>query len=515
MRRLLPLLLLAAVIACGDKKADDKTEKDLAKDAPDAAPEVAEIAAPELGVDNPAAFHYLYGKGDKEWKKAEPALKAKDWVTVAAAAEATLAKDPGHLDALHWLAVARAQQKQWDKVGEPLAKALAGDWLRFGPTLAADKDLAEFLATPHGAKLKAVADKLGEEFDRRAGKGLTLLGRKTQYRPPAKSGIQPVTSRAELYAFDPETQRYLRLTETGGRLVAWLPAPSGEQIAIVSVSKIALPADPKLLEQNAVSMAEVKVGVLPWPLTTAKLGEAKPKTKDAVFKDVRAVTVAWDVGDRLVVTTQAGKGRWELADPKPFAVDPVTGQAKAAKQAPVGVPAVTVTYDDVAVTSPTDVGVEADWGERDAASTFRIPQTQKTVSLPAGEAAARESFVVSPNKSRLVFATFADPCAEAEGERLASLYLVEAATGKLKHLGDGKGAFRARWLTEDWLAYEDDAGGLRLVDAAQGKETLRLASRGGLALTGVGAAPLGVSLCKKQKVAYEPLPPEGELPPEE
>jgi hypothetical protein len=514
MRRF--VCLLAFLAACGGKKEDGKPEGDKPAAVPDAAPVASEITLPPLGVDNPAALHYLYGKGAKDWEKADPAIKAKDWLTVIAAAEATLAKDPGHLDALHWLAVGRAQQKQWDKVGEPLVKTLAADWIRWGRALPEDKDLADFLGTPEGAKVKEAAQKLGEEFDRRSAKGLWLVGRKAQYRPPAKPGIQPVSLRSELYAFDPGLKRYLRLTETGGRLAAWLVAPSGEQIAYISVAKVAMPADAKLLETNPVSLSEVRVGVLPWPIVTAKPAE---KTKEAVLKDVRAVTLAWDVGDRLVVVTSQAKGRWDLEGDKPFAVDPVTGQAKAAKLAPSGVPTVTVTYDDVATSLPPDVGVEADWGERDAAATFRIPQTQKTITLPAGQAAARESVAVSPGKSRLVFATLADPCATEEGDKLASFYLVEAATGKLKHLGDGKGGFRARWLSDDWVAYEDDSGGLRLVDAAQGKETLRLSTKGGLSLVGVGAAPLGTSLCKKQKVVYEPppgdLPPEGELPPEE
>src|SRR5690349_18515059 len=58
----------------------------------------APLTVPPLGVDAVKKLNYTYGNAAKEYEKVTAAYKAKprDWAAIAAAAEATLAKDPDH-----------------------------------------------------------------------------------------------------------------------------------------------------------------------------------------------------------------------------------------------------------------------------------------------------------------------------------------------------------------------------------------------------------------------------------
>jgi hypothetical protein len=466
--------------------------------------EPGELAAPPLGVVAPEAWSYPFGKGEKAFAKAGELAKAKDWPGLQAATEATLAADAGHLDA-HWmLALALVAQKKYDAVGEHLAAVLAADVLKYGPELEKSAELAPYLASPQGAKAKQLLADLRVGFAAALKKGSLVVARRAGFRAPAKAGVVPVAPRAELFVLD-ETGRYLRLTHTGFALAAWLPSPSRDAVAYVSWNKAKLPEaaagdEPPLL-------AEARVGVL-------ALGALEAPQREAVFKDVRALAVGYDVGEKLSVETFAPEGRWGLRPAKAFVIDTTEGAAKPAKPPGEGVPRVVVSYDDVVATGPAPEGVEADFrADTAAASSFRLRSTQKTISLPPGESALRGSFVWSPKQARLAFATLADPCADKEADRLSSLYVVEAATGRLKHVDTGTSAWNPRWLDDDQLLYEDDKGGLRVYSAPDGRDTIQRAAKGGLALVGMGAAPLGARICKSKKQPYET--PEGAMPPEE
>jgi hypothetical protein len=142
------------------------------------------------------------------------------------------------------------------------------------------------------------------------------------------------------------------------------------------------------------------------------------------------------------------------------------------------------------------------------------------VSLPGGELAVRSSFAWSPAKGRLAFATAGDPCATKAADQQSSLYVVEAATGKLKHVDSGISSYGTRWLGEDSLVYEDDKGGLRVYDATAGKAVAKKEARAGVAFVGVSATPPGTRLCKTAPPApaASSAPgdePEGAMPPEE
>jgi hypothetical protein len=188
-------------------------------------------------------------------------------------------------------------------------------------------------------------------------------------------------------------------------------------------------------------------------------------------------------------------------------VDRSTGKtAKTSTPADLG-PRAVVSFDEATVEAPVP-GVEATWPD---ATTFTITASGKAVTVPDGAKAQRSTVAISPGGKRVAFATAADPC--AKDGAVPSLYAVDAATGQLRHILTAGSRFGARWLDDDRLAYEDDSGGVRLYDAAAGRELLRITDKGGLALRGLGAT--AKPLCKEEPLAVEvdtsgeaPLPPE-------
>src|SRR5262249_7362575 len=152
--------------------------------------------------------------------------KAKDWGGVRAACETALAKDPQHLDAHYLLATALAQSGDPASAVDHLVTALAGDYYKYAPALAAP-ELDAFRATPHGTAVAGLAEQLRDAYAKRIQNGLWLVGRRSAFKWPDKSGVQPSSSRGELYAYDRETKRYLRLTHTDHQVVGYIRAPSG------------------------------------------------------------------------------------------------------------------------------------------------------------------------------------------------------------------------------------------------------------------------------------------------
>jgi hypothetical protein len=137
--------------------------------------------------------------------------------------------------------------------------------------------------------------------------------------------------------------------------------------------------------------------------------------------------------------------------------------------------------------------VLTDWEDGDhGASAFRLERTRKTLTLPAGRAALRDSMRWSPSGMRLAFATrAADPCSADPDKRRAALYVAEAATGRLRELAAGEGPLEPAWLGDSRLAFVDRAGGgpaVRVRDVDAETEAARLVTAGGVT-TGLLAAP--------------------------
>lgn len=500
MKRLVIAIVLGVVgvAGCGDDKKGTKETAEKPAELP-------ELTMPALGVDSVKKMNYVYGEGAKAYAKVLEAYKKKDWPTVITTAQETLAKDAGHLEAHRVLGTALAQTGDAAGATEHLLAALAGDFVRWGAKLPEDKELTEYLATPHGKALLAMHLEMKAAVEKAIRGGVWLVGRRSTFKWPAKSGA--ASTRAELYAWDEASKRFFPVTHTSHQLAAWLPSPNGAEIALVGYEKVALPDPPTIRA---------------W-VETIDAKTFETVTARSTFKNVRALAVYWGDGGQLLVDTFKAVGRWALAPEATFSIDASTG--KAAKSAAAPDPTsgrALVSLDETLVSGPTK-GIALTPSPTDPAliTEIRLESSGRTISIPESGLGDASVPRANPSGTRAAFATWVDPCGTGDAAK-PSLYVADAKSGQLKHLLTADSRFNLAWLTDDRLVYEDGSGGLRIWDATTGREATKIAEKTGLGLSGVSASPKPI--CRKEPLAdvetddgSEPEPaPEGDpLPPEE
>ncbi|HEU0031788.1 MAG TPA: hypothetical protein VFQ53_14220 [Kofleriaceae bacterium] len=490
------LTALLSVGACG-KKADTPKAKDDAAKGPTAAP----LAMPTSGVEAIRRMNFTYGsEGSDAYRKALVAYKAKphDWAGVKTHCETALAKDGAHIGA-HWLyGLALAQAGDHAAAVDHLVAAISADYWRYGAQLDKEEDLKTFLGTPHGAAVLEVAGKIHDDYKKRASVGLWLVGRRSTFKWPEKPGAQSSTTRGELYAFDRETKRYLRLTHTDDQVAGFVRSTSGSEVVVVGFDKIDRPK-----------------GDDPTPLVTHAFVQAFDTTewnpigqKTTLATPARELAVGYGEGDRLLVAAAPPNGRWGIGAPVISSIDRSTGKLTKVGAA-LPVPRVVFSLEEGRVVRAPQ-GIKAAWtGDPPTAPSLEIGGKQ--IAIPESGAAAQSTVASSPDGARVAFATAVDPCAK---DVAPSLYVVDAKTGALKHLLTAKSRFTTRWLDATTLAYEDGDGAIRLWDATTAREIGKLENKPGLALDVLSLAP--APLCKQAPPtadqgsgsADEPMPPE-------
>jgi hypothetical protein len=460
------------------------------------------ITAPPLGIESVKDMNYVYGAGAKEYEKAVKAYKAqpRDWAAVRAACEEAIKKDAKHLEA-HWvLGEAIAQAGDNAAAVEHLATALAGDWRRWGPQLEKDPELSALLATPHGQALVEQSNTWKAEFAAKVAAGPLVLARRTTFKMPGV-GTQAASTRGELYAYDGQSKRFVRVTHTGHELAAWVRSPSGDEILLTGFDKVEMP-DPKKVKDAPPLLARSWV-------TTFSLRDLADTSALANIGKARVVKAGYGPGDQIVVTTAPAAGRWGAGTETVYVVDRSSG--KLAKQKGVAIEGahVEMTFDEVRVVGASATAMPA---ELPADLVAKLTPIQKDAS----GAPMLSLALLSPGKTRLAFATATDPCADAEEAAKPSIYVADAKTGAFKHVLTASSRFAAAWNGDDQLVYEDGSGGLRIYDAAAGREVAKVSERAGMALWAL--SPTAAPLCRKEPIADTVEPDdgsEGEMPPEE
>jgi hypothetical protein len=485
--RLVIVSALSCAAACGKKSEPPKVKED-AKTA--TAPTIAPIATPPVGVDSIRRMNFTWDAGQGAYDKATAAYRAKtrDWAQIRAHTEATIAKDPNHLDAHRLLGTALA--KTGDPAGavDHFVTALAGDYYKYAPSLATDQDLKEFLATPHGASVNEVSAKIKVEYEKRIGTGLLLVGRRSTFKWPAKPGVDFATSRGELYAFDRETKRYLRISHTGDQVAGFVRSAAGSEVLLLGFDKIDRPKPASKDDDPTPLFANAWVEVL--DATWTRVGKRVP------LGGGREVAVGYGPGDQILVSTAPAAGRWGVGAPSISSLDRSTGKLVKVTTAPP-VPRIALTPEDGRVIRAAD-GVKATWaGEPPTAPNLSAGGA--TINVPESGATAQATVALSPDKAFVAFATAVDPCAK---DVAPSLYVADTKTAALKHLLTSKSRFSTRWLDATTLAYEDGNDAIRLWDPkrdGRGAEVLRLENKAGIALDVLSLAP--GALCKQQPPA--------------
>lgn len=221
--------------------------------------QAAPIALPVLGVESPSQFNYRYDAGTPLYRRAQAAYKQqpRDWAAVEQHCRAALAKDARHLEAARLLATALAQRSAFAEATDVLLSVLEADWLRFGPNLTNDAELAPLFATPHGEALRSVNLRMQKEFTRVVRNGPWVLGRRSRYREPAKNGPHSNTTRGEVYALDLEHRRWLRLTHTEHQVAAVVRA--NDEFTIVGYDRVDIPPDAPPIDLHARPASEQPV----------------------------------------------------------------------------------------------------------------------------------------------------------------------------------------------------------------------------------------------------------------
>jgi hypothetical protein len=321
-----------------------------------------------------------------------------------------------------------------------------------------------------------------------------LIGRRSTFKWPAKDGVQYATSRGELYAYDRDSHRFLRLTHTEHQVDGFVR--TANEVALVGFDKIDHPKDdsaPPLIAR-------------PWVLLVDPT-EWKTFGKRIDLASARAVAVGYGAGDQLLVGTAPANGRWGLGEWTVSSVDKALGKlAKVSTALPA--PRLEITLDEGRMIRPAVIaGVEASW-TADTAATLKLGAI--SIPVPESHAASHDSVNLAPDQLHVAFATAVDPCAK---DAVPSLYVADAKTGALKHLLTQKSRFATRWIDPNTLAYDDGDGAIRLWDASTGREASRLEDKAGLALDVLSLA--SAPQCKQGPPAAQAGSGSDELPPEE
>ena len=493
--RIARIAFATLLASCGGKGDGAAKSKDDAATGPQVAP----LAVPTSGIDQIKRMNFVYGDGWPAFDKAGEAYKKKQLDDARKLAEVSVSKDPMHLDAHYMLARILGQAGEHAAVVDHLVTALAADYWRYGPGLANDAELGEFMSTPHGQSIAALAAKLRDDYTKRISGAVWVVGRRSTFKWPKEPGAQPATSRAELYAFDRETRRYLRLTHTDHKVAAYVRAASGEEVAIIGFDKLDRPkvdpkADPKPPEQPS-SFAAVWIQVI-------ETKDWQPASKRIALGAAREVTLGYGANDQLLVTVDGVTSAVDKASGKLSKVD-----------APPPVPRAVINIDDGWLIRAAN-GIVAAWsGEPPTASSVKTP-TGAAIAIPESGATAQASVAVSPDGARVAFATAVDPCAKTTAP---SLYIADAKTGVTRHVLTSRSRFGTRWLDANLLAYEDGEGAVRVWNAATAREEMKLDNKPGIALDALSLS--SAPRCKQTPVVVEPVgsgsADEPPLPPEE
>jgi hypothetical protein len=459
--RLVPLLVF--LLGCG---RGGGTSENVAPTREDGSVRPADgavaLPASALGMSGVDGFAYRTRAGQEPFRRARDSEAADDWAAVTARCKEALAADPDHLDAAYLLAVALAKTGAGaEQILVPLAKAVGGDFGKWGAASLEQPALQPFLATA-----------IGQAWRRRVEEDRAAF-----VAALARSVL--VTSQQDLYAFDPQTTRWHRLTRTGGAVVGALHVPSQHAIAYVTRQRA---NDGKPRTKVGVGIVELATGrtwksvEIPNAPTTLRIGYATKKTTGFV---VRAGKQAWRVAEKGKLTLEALPAKL-LIDTPAYLADMMRLEVRGSS----------ARLDRVAVAN-----VAADWDDQSLASAIKIGRSKRVVTVPSPGLIDGDTATWSADATQLAFvAQLSDTC--EPGVATAAAFVADAATGRVQELERALGGIAIEWASERTLAVAGDRG-VSIV-ALAGSDPLVLTGADGL------VTPREKPTCVPEPVLAEP-----------
>ena len=402
------LAVLAVLFACGSHDPAPSPKRDAGAMPIGSAAALPELAARPLGEASVDAFAWRKRDGQRAFHVAQIAEAEGNWPGVVAACKTALAADPTHLDAAWLLAIGYAKSAVLERITEPLAIAVAGDFGKWAAASLEHPALSEFLATAAGTawRRRVAAD------------------RALYTAALARSII--VDAAGELFAYDPGGPRWYRLTHTNGRVLASFV--SGHRIAYATRSN-----------------GRISVGAI--DLDTGASTHAVPMTRAG--------------GPAAIVSTSTGM--WVSQGPiaKQLALDGKVTTATADR--PSGPMLQISARGHARVVRLPIAQITGDWDDRGTASAIRIASTGRVVSVPSPGVIAGNTIAWSPDRSRIAFvAQLVDTC--IPGATTVGAFVADATTGTIHELARGN-ALAIAWANDRQLAIADGKG-VALVDGA-------------------------------------------------
>ncbi|MFN0246233.1 MAG: tetratricopeptide repeat protein [Kofleriaceae bacterium] len=387
----------------------------------DATSESVELAARPLGLPDLSAHRWRDRAGHAKFREAREAEGRADWPAVVTACQAALTADPTHLEASWLLAAALGRQNDHAALVEPLQTAVAGDFAKWGKASLELPALAAFRETPAG---RAWIERVDRD-------------RAVFAQAIARSTI--VIADGDLFAIDPESTRWFRLTRTGGTVIAGLHVPAARKLAYVAR---VVPRYGKATKQR-----EIAVGVVDFA--------SGGITRAVELGTKKGVTVAYSTkapaGFYVNARPATGAASWRRLedDFKLVALPPKTTR-------PAG-PYLEVKSRSGAITQLPIQGIVADWDDKGLASAIRLSASNRVLAVPSPGLIDGNTAAWSPQKTHLAFVAQLDETC-APGTLSAAAVVADVTTGKTTELVRATKGLAIEWISDRQLAVAADDG---------------------------------------------------------
>lgn len=397
-------LVLALALGCGQPAAPPPPPPPAEAGPVDAA---LEVEAQPLGLPDLAAFGWRARAGQPAFRLARASEEAGDWAQVAATCEQVLAGDPGHLEAAWLLAVAYAKLGRPDAIQAPLARAVAGDFAKWGQASLEQPALQAYLATPAGEAWRRRVEQDRARFVAALGRALF------------------VTAGGELYAVELDGGRWHRLSRASGTVIGALAIPSARTIAYVTRGR---------RHDLGIGRIDLATGRASRPVPLATRGP---------------ITVAYSAAAPVGFWIASGR-QWRQLD------DEYRLHALPAKTARPGGPALEVSAKGAVQLHALPASIVADWDDQGLASAIRIGTSNRVVAVPSPGLIDGNTAAWSPDRVHVAFVAQLDDHCTAGAVNTAA-FVADAATGGMRELERSAGGISLAWADRK-LAVAGDHG---------------------------------------------------------